>query len=127
MLRGADLSDVLVVVVRWFGGTKLGKGGLARAYAGACGAALEGLEVVRRVETARLRVTLPYERLGAVKRLLEAPDRWLCSESYGEDVVVVIEVARPALEEVEAALADLGSRMAVERLSGDPEGAPTGC
>lgn len=116
VLRGAALSDVLVVVVRWFGGTKLGKGGLARAYSGACAAVLESAEVVRRVETARLRVTLPYERLGAVKRLSEAPGRRLESESYGEAVEVVIEVERSALEEIEAALADLGPRLEVQRL-----------
>jgi len=116
VLRGAGLSDVVVVVVRWFGGSKLGKGGLARAYAAASSAALEQVEVVRRVETARLRVALPYARLGAVKRLSEAPGRRLCSESYGEEVVVVMEVERSALEVVEAALADLGPQLEVERL-----------
>jgi uncharacterized YigZ family protein len=115
-LRGAELSDALVVVVRWFGGTKLGKGGLARAYAGACSAALESAAVVLRVEKACLRVALPYDRLGAVKHLAEAPGRRICSEDYGEQVVLVIEVDLPTLGVVEAALADLGPRLEVERL-----------
>lgn len=55
-------------------------------------------------------------RLGAVKRLSEAPGRRLESESYGEAVEMVIEVERSALEEVEAALADLGPRLEVMRL-----------
>src|SRR5689334_22504590 len=68
VLRGAGLSDVLAVVVRWFGGTKLGKGGLARAYAAAAREAVQGLPVLSRVPTVRLAVEVAYERVGAVKR-----------------------------------------------------------
>ena len=39
-LQGADLADVVVVVTRWFGGTKLGRGGLVRAYGAAAAAVL---------------------------------------------------------------------------------------
>ena len=49
VLRGAELSDVLAVVVRWYGGVKLGKGGLARAYAGAVREALDDFAAARNV------------------------------------------------------------------------------
>ena len=70
VLRGADLSDVLAVVIRWFGGTKLGKGGLARAYAGAVKGAVETLPVAERRPRTRLRVSLPFSRVGDLKRLV---------------------------------------------------------
>src|SRR4051795_6823836 len=73
VLRGAGLSDVLAVVVRWFGGTKLGKGGLARAYAGASREALAGLPVAIRAPVVRLTLRVPYEQVGAVKRLIHPP------------------------------------------------------
>lgn len=108
VLRGGGLSDVLLVVVRWFGGKKLGRAALARAYAAAARAALDGVRLVERVEKMRLEITLPYKRLGALKRLLEVPGRRLCSESYDEAVAVVVEVERPLLRTFEEALADLG-------------------
>ncbi len=74
VLRGAGLSDVLAVVVRWFGGTKLGKGGLARAYAAAVREALPGLPLAARVPTASLAIEIPYDKVGAVKRLLRPPE-----------------------------------------------------
>lgn len=108
VLRGAGLSDVLAVVVRWYGGTKLGKGGLARAYAGAAREALATLPVVRRVPTVRIAVEVPYERVGAVKRLIHPPEVELESEEYGAAArlaLVVHEERRAALLD---ALADLG-------------------
>ena len=108
VLRGAGLSDVLAVVVRWYGGTKLGKGGLARAYAGAAREALATLPVVRRVPTVRIAVEVPYERVGAVKRLIHPPEVELESEAYGAAArlaLVVHEERRAALLD---ALADLG-------------------
>ncbi len=109
VLRGAGLSDVLAVVVRWFGGIKLGKGGLARAYAAAAREAVQGLPVVSRVPIVRLAVEVPYERVGAVKRLIRPPEVELESEEYGAVarlVLVVHEERRDALWE---SLAELGA------------------
>lgn len=108
VLRGAELSDVVAVVVRWFGGTKLGKGGLARAYAAAVREALAELPVTVRVPTVALVLDLPYDRLGAVKRLLQPPAVELAGEEYGAVVRLALTVQEPARPGLEAALADLG-------------------
>ena len=108
VLRGAGLSDVMAVVVRWFGGTKLGKGGLARAYAAAAREALQGLPVVQKVPTARLAVEVPYEKMGAVKRLLRPPEIELEAEEYGASARLVLAVHEERLEALREALAELG-------------------
>lgn len=108
VLRGAGLSDVLAVVVRWFGGTKLGKGGLARAYAAAAREALAGLPVAQRVSTVRIALQIPYERVGAVKRLIHPPEVELESEEYAEAAQLVLAVYEDRREALRKALADLG-------------------
>lgn len=108
VLRGAELSDAVAVVARWFGGTKLGKGGLARAYAGAVRAAVEGLPVALLVPTVELVLELPYDRLGAVKRLVHPPRVEIVDEAYGAAVRLVLAVHEGERAGFEAALADLG-------------------
>jgi uncharacterized YigZ family protein len=108
VLRGAGLSDVMAVVVRWFGGTKLGKGGLARAYAAAAREALQGLAAVRKVPTARVAVEVPYEKVGAVKRLLRSPEIELEAEEYGAAARLVLAVHEEREEALREALAELG-------------------
>lgn len=108
VLRGAGLSDVMAVVVRWFGGTKLGKGGLARAYAAAVREALSGLPVAARVPTARIAVEIPYEKVGAVKRLLRPPEVELEAEEYGASARLLLTVHEDRVESLREVLADLG-------------------
>jgi uncharacterized YigZ family protein len=108
VLRGSGLSDVLAVVVRWYGGTKLGKGGLARAYAAAAREAVAGLPVTTRVPTARLSLRVPYERVGAVKRLVHPPEVELEREEYGEDALLVLVVHEDREKPLRETLADLG-------------------
>ena len=108
-LRGAGLSDAVAVVTRWFGGVKLGKGGLARAYAGAARAALAGVETVDRVPTVTLEVEVPYRSLGAVKRLVHPPEVELAAERCGAAAARLSLVAHAARRaELEESLAALG-------------------
>ncbi len=101
VLRGAEMADVVAVAVRWFGGTKLGKGGLARAYAAAVKGALEDLEVVTRRPVTRLRIELPYDRLGDLRRLVQPPAVVIVEESYGSGVEIVLEIERQRVAELE--------------------------
>ncbi len=108
VLRGRDISDVVAIVIRWFGGVKLGKGGLARAYAGAARLAVEEIPLVARVPRTRLVLNLPYERVGGVQRLIHPPDVELVGQEYRERVSMVLSVIDPRLKELEGALAELG-------------------
>ena len=94
--------------MRWFGGVKLGKGGLARAYGGAARAAIAATPLLRRVPSEELALELPFARLGAVKRLLRPPGIELLEERYGEIVLLRLRVQRPRLAALRAALAGLG-------------------
>jgi uncharacterized YigZ family protein len=108
VLRGAGLSDVTAVVVRWYGGTKLGKGGLARAYAGAVRDALGHLPVRDRFPTDTARLTVPYDRLGAVQRLVRPPEVFLGRTDYAADIDMELVVRALLRPEIDAVLADLG-------------------
>lgn len=113
VLRGPELSDVLAVVIRWFGGTRLGKGGLARAYAGAVKGALETLAVTERRPITRLRVSLPYARVGDLKRLVHPPEVEIVEESYAELAEIVLEVDRERAVDIREAVEGFATQVVV--------------
>lgn len=121
VLRGRKLEDVAAVVVRWYGGTNLGKGGLVRAYGGAARAAAEALTLVRRVPVAKIDLEVGYDLLGAVMRLVRPPAVELAGESYGDaGVTVTLAVRADHRNEVAAQLADLGLKEAAAEALGLP-------
>ncbi|MEM7481191.1 MAG: YigZ family protein [Acidobacteriota bacterium] len=113
VLRGGDRSDVLVVVVRWYGGTKLGKGGLARAYAAAARQAAEAVAWTVRAPTVGGCVTVGYQQIGVLKRLVNPPLVSLVGEDYGVRVRLTLRIREDQLDSFEAALADLGATFEV--------------
>jgi len=109
VLRGRGLSDVVAVVVRWFGGTKLGRGGLVRAYRDATRAAVDEMPLVRRVPRHAVALSLSYEQLGPVMRLVHPPEVELAGERYADGAVeLTLSVRADHRQAVAAALADLG-------------------
>ncbi len=83
-IEGADLFDVAVVVVRWYGGVKLGTGGLSRAYRETAAAALRGASIDDRYVYERFTIGVPFDQLGVVYRLVDAPHVVLAGEHFGE-------------------------------------------
>jgi uncharacterized YigZ family protein len=103
VLRGAGVSDVVVVVTRWFGGTLLGAGGLVRAYSGAVRASLDEVGTLRRELLRELTVTVPYDTAGRVETDLRSAGVEVLGTSYGAEVVLTLG-APPADEPRLAAL-----------------------
>jgi uncharacterized YigZ family protein len=66
-----QLTDVVVVVTRYFGGRKLGTGGLVRAYRGAALQVLNGATIVTRYRLTSLKLSFPYQSANTVHRLIE--------------------------------------------------------
>lgn len=105
-IESADLLDAAVVVVRWFGGVKLGTGGLARAYRAAAAETLAGARMLDRYVYERVRVIVPFERLSDVYRLVAPPDVVLVAEEFGERNVFAFDVRASLAGELRRRLAE---------------------
>lgn len=93
VLQGSGLGDVVAVVTRYFGGTKLGTGGLVRAFSGALKATLEQLPRTERVERKTFLLELPYPLFEQVKRLVLAHHGAVDGEEFGADVLLTLTFA----------------------------------
>ncbi len=100
VLEKEELTNVVLVVTRYFGGVKLGMGGLVRAYRSSARAAVRAASTCRREFYSRLLITVPYDCLGGVIRELECQKAQSLQFSYGHDVN--IEAVLP-LRQLEAA------------------------
>lgn len=99
-----DLTDTCVVVVRYFGGIKLGAGGLTRAYSGAVTALLDTLTPVPRLRWRRHRLPAPHAQAGRWESALRAHGHILGVTAY-EPTAAVLEVLAPDTEGGRASLA----------------------
>jgi uncharacterized YigZ family protein len=107
-IEGADLLDVAVVVVRWYGGVKLGTGGLSRAYRETAAETLRGAEPGDVYIYERFRIVVPFDQLGVVYRLLDVPHIVLAAEHFGETNEFEIDVRLSKAEEFLKLLAEKG-------------------
>lgn len=102
----AGLTDVLVVVTRYFGGTKLGIGGLARAYGGVATSALAGAGRVTHVATVDMRISFPHHLISNVMHVVSRTGLRILDTSYDEEVHMMLRVRRSMADETCAQLVD---------------------
>ncbi len=119
-IDSAGVTDCVVVVTRYYGGTKLGVGGLIRAYSEVAGLALERAPRLWGVPAARLRIRYPYEHTSAVMRVLERAGTHEVEHGYsggGHEGEVSFTVALPAEDALQVELTEAtGGAVIAERL-----------
>ena len=106
-IRSFELSDVGIIVARYFGGTKLGTSGLIRAYKSAAKDALENALVIKIELTDKLRISFPTDDTGAVMRILEKFEARILDQQYSTESVLLIEVKLMFSEQMRASLGQI--------------------
>ena len=98
-IDGAQLLGVVIVVTRYFGGTKLGKGGLIRAYGGTAGEAIRAADIIEVQEMTELTIRSTYSDVGTIEGVLRGFDINPKNADYSDSVRIIIDVP---IEEVDA-------------------------
>jgi len=120
VLKGSGVTNVLVTIVRYFGGTKLGTGGLVRAYTEAAQLVLTQLPTRILVDEVRFQVEAPYELLEPVRRAVTARDGKISGEAFGESVAIHGRLPRSELPQLSREVAEL-SRGSLQIVTGDED------
>lgn len=105
-LAGAKVVCALLVVTRYYGGTKLGTGGLVRAYGAAASAVLDAADLEVHVDTQRFALTLDYAHQHAVEQALAHCDAQILDRTFGARVTLQVALPEARIEEARRALAD---------------------
>jgi uncharacterized YigZ family protein len=93
-IRGSGLENVGCIVVRYFGGIKLGVGGLIRAYGRCARECLANAKVETRILRRTLRINVPYDKISPVINLVKRLQGEVKEITYAESAVIRIELRR---------------------------------
>ncbi len=116
VLRGSGFGDVVMVVTRYFGGTKLGTGGLVRAYGDAARAVLEELPRAVKVATCTVAIEVPYSSFEQARLLAAAQEGQLLEQSFAAAVSLLVRLPESRWPTFLAALQELTAGQAKVRI-----------
>ena len=91
VLKGSGLGDVTIVVTRYFGGTKLGTGGLVRAYSDAARAVIKILPLAEKVQTHTVMIGIPYNWIDRLRRLTSRFNGKILDEIFAAEVTITAQ------------------------------------
>ncbi|NOT13571.1 MAG: YigZ family protein [Methylococcaceae bacterium] len=97
-LEGKELVNVLVAVIRYFGGVKLGAGGLTRAYGSAARQVIETAEISAYIEWVKTRLTVDYSQIQGLEYVLKKLDGQIVEKKFSEQVRLTVRVPADQLK-----------------------------
>lgn len=99
-IRSAGLTNVVIAVVRYFGGIKLGTSGLIAAYREAARLAIEDGEIVTACETAQLTFHFPYMAVNSVMKTLKNTQAKILSQNFDNTCTLTLEIRADHAEQL---------------------------
>jgi putative IMPACT (imprinted ancient) family translation regulator len=91
-IQSFDLTNVLVAVVRYYGGTNLGVGGLINAYRSAAKLAIENAEITEDQDKQEIRVLFPYERMPQVMQIVKSDNITILKQNFDTNCFLKLSV-----------------------------------
>ena len=116
IITSKKITNILVVVTRYFGGILLGTGGLVRAYTGAFQEALEKVNIIEKELGVMAKFTVTYSDLEKFKYYLKQNDIELVNSDFNENVEVYVDITENKLEELKSKLNDLNFNIISEEI-----------
>lgn len=86
VLKGSNITNILVAVIRYFGGTKLGTGGLVKAYTESCQNVLKLLELKPLIKELELSIEIPYNLHESIKRTIIENKGKIIEEKFNKNI-----------------------------------------
>ena len=118
VIKNKKLVDTLVVVTRYFGGIKLGAGGLVRAYSGSASSAIDKAGVREFVLSDILKISFSYDKYSGFLKFCDNVKCKILSQDFAEDVCISVAVPNGECDTFEEKLTDfMSGKLAISRLS----------
>lgn len=118
VIKKEDLRDVVVVVTRYFGGIKLGAGGLVRAYTKGAKIGLEAAKIIEKVMFREVKVKIDYNQLGKVQNEIMNMNYIIKDTIYSDTVEIIVYSRVEDVERLTSRMIDITSAT-VENILGD--------
>lgn len=103
-LKTEELRNLLVTVTRYYGGTKLGKGGLIRAYSGSARETINNNIIVTKKIVVETHIIISYNQYGGIENLLQNENLIIKNKEFKEDVTIKILIQEEDLDKIKEKL-----------------------
>ena len=108
VVKGSGITNITVAIVRYFGGTLLGTGGLVKAYSDSAKAVLSIVHTEELIEKAEFSMTLPYNAYTLIKRLLDEVSAEIIKEDFDINITMKGRVPSANLPKLQSEAMDIG-------------------
>lgn len=119
VLQNKGITDTIIVVTRYFGGTKLGAGGLVRAYSKSAADCMEAAGIIKHIPGEILAVETDYHNLGKIKNFIEKAGYSVEGEDYSSHVIIRTLIPVTETDSFKTKITDLTNASAVVSKSGE--------
>lgn len=108
VLQHQSIGNIIIIVVRYFGGIKLGAGGLTRAYAGSAQAAVDEMQLCPYVAMAQVQILADFANESQCRYVIESLNGTIDEVAYSKNVLLAVTLAERDIEPLKTALAMAG-------------------